>query len=564
MFADIENKDKNESRIIIKGVSSGLLKNIKARLPSFKPTCSADLSAVEKYKKAIKKKLDKSTRSLGYYQSNYAINATSKQKCWIITVEITPGKPVLVNKQDIEITGAGRNETAFHTILKTPPYKIKEPLNHQYYSNYKTLLTETAQELGYLEAEFETKQILIDLPHHSASIRLHFKTGNRFRYGKIIVEQDILSTETIDKFLELKEGEYFSSNKLIHQQQLLQNSGYYSVVNIRPDFEAIHNGVIPIKITLVSRRRTGYLARFGYGTDTGLRAKGTMERRWTGGSGKKLRINVGLSQRINDLNIQLEVPKNDPENNSLFYTLGWKQDENDDVDSESFNAGVLSTSIRSNDWKRTLSLNYLDDKTQVVGGSVTRSRLTLLGIKYSHVEAESRLFPDKGWRLGFEAEGAVDKLLSDASILQLRAHGKYIHKLGEGRLLARADFGTTYGDSLDNLPKDLRFFAGGNNSIRGFSYESLGEINSEGKVIGGKQLIETSLEYEYPIAEKWNIAGFVDTGNAFDEFKLAEVETGVGAGIRWHSPIGPVRLDFAWPAADTSDLHLHLSIGPDL
>ena len=220
--------------------------------------------------------------------------------------------------------------------------------------------------------------------------------------------------------------------------------------------------------------------------------------------------------------------------------------------------------MRSNKWKRTLSLNYLQDTTKAEGSPIARSGLALAGIKYSHVEANNRLFPDNGWRLRFEAEGAVDQLLSDTSLLQLKAHGKYISKLGDGRFIARADFGTTFGDSLDNLPKDLRFFAGGNNSIRGFSYESLGEVNVENKVIGGKELIEASLEYEYPIVEKWSLAGFVDAGNAFDDFDRSNVKVGVGMGVRWRSPIGPIRLDIAQPADDLSDTHFHLSIGPDL
>lgn len=563
-FASSTDNKASEVSVTITGISGELLKNSEARLPSFTPDCKVSLDVITKYKRTLKTKLKKSLRALGYYHSTIDIKALQEKGCWRIMVNIIAGKPIRVRTQKIVMMGIGRDEKTFQVLLKKPPYKINDVLNHQYYTSYKKALTEKAQNLGYLKARFEKKQIEINRTKHSASIILHFNTGERFKYGAVTVTQNVLSDEVMRKFLILKAGDRFSSTTLIRQQQILQNSGYYNIVNIRPDFEAIRNKTIPIAIQLIPRKRTGYLARLGYGTDTGFRAKATMERRWTGQSGKRLLITSGLSQRINDINFQLILPRDDPENNSLFYTLGFKQDTNDDVDSKNIKAGILSTSLRSNGWKRTLSLNYLRDITEVDGDIATRSSLTLFGVQYSHVKANNRLFPTKGWRLSFEAEGALDELFSDTTLLQLKAHGKYIHKAGKGRILARTDFGTTFGDSLDNLPKDLRFFAGGNNSIRGFSYESLGEINADGKVIGGKQLIEASLEYEYPVAEKWSLAGFVDAGNAFDAFNLNDVEVGVGMGVRWRSPIGPIRFDIAQPTDDLSDIHLHLSIGPDL
>jgi translocation and assembly module TamA len=562
-FASSINQSKEVS-VVLTGITGELLKNAEAHLPRFTLDCHASLEAITRYKRTIKRKLGKSLHALGYYHAKFAIKVIQDKGCLHIAVKVVEGKPVIVQAQNVLITGMGRHEEAFHILLKKRPYQINDILNHQHYTAYKKTFIEKAQELGYLKAHFANKQIEINKLKHSASITLHFHTGKHFKYGLITVIQNVLSENVMRKFIILKTGKRFSSTTLIRQQQILQNSGYYNVVNVRPDFGSISNKTIPITIELTPRKRTGYLARFGYGTDTGFRAKATMERRWTGSSGKRLLITTGLSERINDVNFQLTLPRNDPEHNSLFYTLGFKQDTNDDVDSKSIKAGILSTSMRSNEWKRTLSFNYLQDTTKVEGSPITRSSLALLGIQYSHVEADNRLFPENGWRLRFEAEGAVDQLFSDASLLQLKAHGKYISKVGKGRIIARADFGTTFGDSLDDLPKDLRFFAGGNNSIRGFSYESLGEINTDNKVIGGKQLIETSLEYEHPIFDKWSLAGFVDAGNAFDDFDLSNVEVGIGMGLRWRSPIGPIRFDIAQPVDDLSDTHLHLSIGPDL
>lgn len=548
----------------IEGASETLEKNIIARLPAYRPPCLADLEEMGKFQRALQIKLKQAERALGYYQATNTVSFINDQACWKVTAKIVPGPPVYIKKQSIEIVGDGRQDKQLMAVYKKSPFKKNDVLNHKKYTVYKENLLEMAQQRGYLDAKFEKKQIILDLENNSAEVNIFFKTGQRFRYGDISVAQKVLDEKYLKRFIVIKKGEFFSSDEMIRQQQLLQNSGYYATVSVAANYDGVEQNAVPIVISLKERKRNGYRLRLGYGTDTGVRVKGSMERRWTGSSGRRLNIDVGLSQRINELKTQLTIPKDNPDRNNLFYTASYKQENNDDVESENFRIGVVSTALRESRWKRTLSLSYLDDRTSVIGEPVTKSRLTLAGVKYSKVKADKILFPDDGWRVRFEAEGALDNVLSDASVLRVSAHGKRVKKIGSGRLITRLDLGKTLGDELDDLPKDLRFFSGGINSVRGFSYESLGEKNEEGNIIGGRNLLETSLEYEYPLKDKWSAAIFTDAGNAFDKTTDAKLEVGVGAGIRWRSPIGAVRVDFAVPYDDTSDLHLHLSIGPDL
>ncbi len=567
----LQSKKKKETGLTtlkLVGVDGVLEKNIEARLPAFKPECDADLQKLEQYKRAIITKLNKATKALGYYHSNASFSINKANNCWNVVVKITSGAPVLVQKQDIIFLGEGRKKSIFNELPL--PYKIQAPLNHLKYTEYKARLLELAQEHGYLAAKFSEKEILVDLKKNTAIITLHFDTGTQFRYGAIQIEQAVLSDKYMQRYIKLKKNKFFSSTELVEQHQLLQNSGYYSAISVHPDYENAKQGVVPISIVLTEKKRDHYRFKLGFGTDTGLRSQASLNRRWTGSAGQKLTLALGLSQKINEFTTQLVVPKDDPEKNNLFYNASIKQEDNEDVHSQSVKIGVISTRFVERDWKRGLSLSYLTDKTRVDGENVTRSNLTLLGIQYAKIRADNRIFPNKGWRVRFAAEGAINKILSDATVLQLSAHGKYVKKVGSGRLLIRTDFGATFGDNLDDLPKDLRFFSGGINNIRGYGYETLGEVNSEGKVIGGKNLIELSLEYEYPLFKqsekwaKWQLAAFVDMGNAFDDIRTSEVKVGVGLGIRWNSPIGPVRLDFGVPEDNLGAVHFHLSIGPDL
>ena len=150
--------------------------------------------------------------------------------------------------------------------------------------------------------------------------------------------------------------------------------------------------------------------------------------------------------------------------------------------------------------------------------------------------------------------------------MQLAADAKWITSFNDNnRLLLRAQAGTTWisDDDFDSLPSSKRFFTGGDNSIRGYALDTVAPRDDEGNVLGGRHLLVGSLEYEYRILEQWSIAAFIDTGDAFDD--TIDLRTGVGFGLRWQSPVGPIRVDLAHGLEEPGDtVRLHLNIGPDL
>ncbi|HXV14772.1 MAG TPA: BamA/TamA family outer membrane protein, partial [Candidatus Krumholzibacteria bacterium] len=117
--------------------------------------------------------------------------------------------------------------------------------------------------------------------------------------------------------------------------------------------------------------------------------------------------------------------------------------------------------------------------------------------------------------------------------------------------------------SFRELPPTIRFFAGGDNSVRGYDYQSLGPLDDAGYVIGGRLLLTTSAEIQVPIKGKFGLAGFYDAGNAFAHAGEGTMEQGVGSGLRWQSPVGPIRLDLAY-AIHHDSWQVHFTMGPDL
>jgi translocation and assembly module TamA len=146
----------------------------------------------------------------------------------------------------------------------------------------------------------------------------------------------------------------------------------------------------------------------------------------------------------------------------------------------------------------------------------------------------------------------------------MRFDGRIVRPLGErGRLIGRGTLGAIEVDDFDLLPASERFFAGGDQSVRGFDLNSLGPVDADGNVVGGTRLVTASFEYELRVRGPWGIAFFVDGGNALDDFG-DELEYGAGIGLRYRTPLGNVRIDLAVPVSEAGGLHAHFGFGPEL
>jgi len=481
-----------------------------------------------------------------------------------LRLKVTSGRPTKVVSQEIKVIGEGKNEAVFKTILKDLPYKTGDILNHKNYSEFKTKLSETSQTLGYFDAEFEKRSIRIDPASYQAKVALVLNTGKRYHYGNVTIDQRILSNKAVHKYIIIKSGLPFKAEDLIRQQQILQRSGYFKTIKIDVLQDQIANNQVPVSIALTPKKRNAYKFKVGFGSDTGARVSAELDRRWTGAKGRQLQIKTQYSQTLSGVSLRLLNPREKPEENSLVYNIDWLRDSNDDITGRSFNVGGKLVRKRPNGWTQSVSLNALVDRTQVEGEAQTRSKLLLFGVGLEKVSADSLLFPTDGWRIKLALSIASEFVLSDQNVIQFTATAKRVIKLGSGRLLGRANYGTTLVNDFERLPKSLRFFAGGGNSVRGYGFESLGELNDNNRNRGGKQLLDFSLEYQHPVSDSWSAALFADAGNAFDDFKNTDLEVGVGFGARWRSPLGPVRIDLGFPSDDFGDPKLYLSVGSDL
>jgi translocation and assembly module TamA len=160
--------------------------------------------------------------------------------------------------------------------------------------------------------------------------------------------------------------------------------------------------------------------------------------------------------------------------------------------------------------------------------------------------------------------------VGSTSFAQVEVAAKLIESIApKTRILLRGDVGRTFTNAFRTLPPTIRYFAGGSESVRGYGYLSIGPLDVQGNVIGGRTLEVGSLELDHRIFNRWAIAAFTDVGAALDDFTLSvrqnALQQGVGGGIRWLSPIGLIRIDGAFAVTQPgTPFHLHFSMGPDL
>jgi translocation and assembly module TamA len=320
---------------------------------------------------------------------------------------------------------------------------------------------------------------------------------------------------------------------------------------------------VPVRVELAANPRNTWRVGVGYGTDTGPRLAADWDNRYLNARGHGAEARLRLSPVLSTLSGSYLIPFFRGKDVELGVTTLLTREDTDTSESNSVQTGVKRLTSRWG-WNETLSLSYRYEDFRV-GAEKDTSNLLMPGIGYWKSVSDDPVYPRKGWRLSMDLRTAVEGFVSDTTFLQGLLRAKYILPVADvGRFIARADFGGTLVSDVRELPASLRFFAGGDNSVRGFDYESLGPENADGDVTGGRYLAVGSVEYEHQVKGNWSVAVFSDVGNAFDELS-DDFEYSVGTGVRWRSPVGLVRVDIAAGISDADlPIRLHFVIGPDL
>jgi len=517
-----------------------------------------------RYSRIARDQAQKALQALGYYNAvidSEVIGGETPS----LSMRIVPGPPVRLRNVQVQVEGPATELTGF----RDPQGALKPGavLNHGSYNEVKQRIVNLASRFGFFDGRFTRQRLAVDPKENFADIELVFESGPRYLLGEVSFDGDApFDADLLERMVPFDPGTPYDSERVADLNQALQSSGYFEGVRVDANPANASDQHIPISVLLTTREPRTLGLGLGFSTDVGPRIRLDWTRHWVNPQGHSYGAEAELSAPRQNVGLWYDVPLDPPLTDKLRYAGGYQYEELGDNDSLSrlLTVGPEWHRLLDNGWQRVWSLKWQHEEYRL-GDDSGLSTLLMPGVAYSLLRSDNRIDPSNGYRLEFELAAAKQGLMSDADLIHANAMLKGLSTLFERhRFLGSVQLGANLTDEYTQVPPSLRYFAGGDQSVRGYDYQSLSPTNSDGDRIGGRYQFAMTAEYQYSLTEKWRVATFMDQGNAFNSADFPSLKSSVGVGVRWVSPVGPIRVDLAHPLDDDGGVRLHFSMGPEL
>lgn len=516
----------------------------------------------------------------GYYSPEIDVTRSRGDGGVTVTVTVNPGPPVRVRNADIAILGAGGSDRYLGRDLGRFEPRQGEVFDHVTYEASKLRISRRLAERGYFDADFASRRVEVTRADFAADIDLVWDSGERYDMGPTTFEQApeaVVHERLLRKLVYWNEGEYYHQGRLDRLRRSLVALDYFSQIDIQPLPEQAVDRRVPIAVTLKPAKRSVYTAGLSYGTESGAGIRLGVERRYVNMRGHKALAQLDYAQNRKALTLQYRIP-------AFAWLDGWYtasvqavDEQSDYIDSRRVEFVASRSGELNEHLNLVASLHALRERWAFAPVSIDPAEpepyryatYTYPQLRAEYIDVDDRLFPTRGIGGSVRLGGGVEGAGSDSSFAQLLARASWFKGLGgRNRLIVRGELGRTFVDEVVDLPPSLRFYAGGERSIRGYEYREVGprlpaSPGRDAFSLGGKHLVTASVEFERYFNLTWGAAAFVDSGDAFNG-STPDWRTGVGVGVRYRSPVGPVKLDVA-RGLDNPDspFTIGLSIGAD-
>jgi translocation and assembly module TamA len=313
----------------------------------------------------------------------------------------------------------------------------------------------------------------------------------------------------------------------------------------------------PVRVAVIEASTQHFEAGIGYSTDAGPRVELRYSNQDVLDSAWRFRSGLRLDDKIRNLQFDFDSPPRPGGRWNSFFARARETDIQNEFTRE-LAAGV------SHNWGAELAPSALilsaHFEDQRVAGDVTDNRHAIYaGFRRSFRRTDDFIAPRSGYLVMVEVGGAPPALASRPFLRGIASGSLFIPNGRRGDILLRGQLGRVLAESREGIPSTFLFRTGGDQTVRGYAFESLG-VPQGNATVGGRRVAVASAEYTHWFGENWGLAGFVDAGNAWDGDSELEAVLGVGAGVRFRTPIGPIRADVAY-GEQTGTFRLHFSVG---
>jgi len=499
----------------------------------------------------------------GYFSPQISVGKALADTTQVVNIRVAPGEPVRVNAVTLEITGA-ITDNPDETVRVTDSKKrwrlpVGKRFSQSAWTEAKDALLNAFFLDGYPTARISASKAEVDPESASVAVNVQIDSGPLFHFGALrITGLERYPKMLVENLNTIRQGERYTHDALLRYQGKLQTSGYFRSASVSVEPDPDNAAAIPVLVRIVEYPVKKVDLGAGYSTDTGPRAQAGLTHNNTFQPGWQSISKLKLEGKQQSLDAQLAFL---PEPSGWRNRLGAEAKRTDVQDLITNNLSFsLNRAWRSPGMERDITIKFESEEQKIE--SVATDNLQTLSANYSWTlrRVDDLLRPKKGYLVNLQLGGAAEALLSTRSFVRSYGRGVYIQPLGRNdRLHLRAEAGAVWADARDGIPNNFLFRAGGDQSIRGYAYQSLG-VRAGSAVLGARYLAVGTVEYQHDFTESWGGALFVDSGNAVDSWSDFRAVQGYGAGVRWISPAGSLNFDVA-QASEDQKVRFHFTIG---
>lgn len=552
----------------ISGISAELTKAVKNDLKISKAASETKLTndRISNLYLLAESDIRSTLEALGYYNSYITSNLEQRnENSWLASFEVIAGDPVLISEVEIKVVGPAKDHKDIKKILQSKQPKLGMIALHKDYEDLKDKLIADISALGFLNVYFTTSELQINRDYNQAKIVLIINSGLRFKFGPVSFYGGLYADNLLKRYIPFNQGEPYEQKKLLELHKNLEDSDFFEKVRIDPlpNLSNPNDYIVPVAVRLVPRPRNRYTGSIGYGTDSGIRGSAGWIHKRLSAPGHKLGLTASASKILRKIKSTYTIPGKKAATDRYITSASVQEETIDERYSRKAELTVGKV-IKRNNLESYYGISYFTETFRIT------SRDENLNKQYLLPTAKWSWLDEDNLRITLMARAGAISLGSATNVLQTEANAKKILPVNdETRFLIRATLGSTISKDFNMLPPSLRFFAGGDNTIRGYAYNTLGpkidpnDIESE--AIGGRWLVIGSLELERSIYKDFAAAIFVDSGNAMLSLN-DPIAVSYGTGLRYKTPVGAFRVDLAKPTNRTSkkNWRIHVTFSTDL
>ncbi len=499
----------------------------------------------------------------GYFSPQVEVSNTGDQTAGLVRLRVVPGQAAAVTAAGIKVTGAITTDPAADPGAAQLVNRWRLPPASRFrqsaWDDAKDALLRELVFKGYPAARITASTAEVDPQSGHVDIAVSIDSGPLFRFGPLQISGLQRYPKTsVENLKSFREGERYSFDALLYYQTLLQSSGYFQNVSVtvNPDPENAAAAPVVVRVTEYPEKKIDL--GVGYSTDTLYRSEATFTHNntfqpgWQG----RARLRLDTKEQLLEAGIALT-----PEPGGWRNHVGVETKRSDIENLVSRVDGVTARrSWRSAEKEQDWALKFQVEEQSLEAGPVDHLEALTLNYSWTLRRVDDLLRPRRGHMINLQLGGASESLLSTRSFLRGYTRGLYILPFSAtDRFHLRGEFGAVWANARDGIPSEFMFRTGGDQTVRGYAYQSLG-VTQGASTVGGRFLGVATVEYQHDFTPQWGGALFVDAGNAADSFSKLRAVYGYGVGVRWITAAGSINLDIA-RAQETGDFRLHFTMG---